>query len=520
MVFVLGIVGAATFNTPGQALGTYNDESGLGDYGRTGEISKEEVPGQVSDTVVQILNTNDEFAITREQWEDDKRDFVLQADYQFSFREQFDFLSGDPDHIARVMRGDLGAIVDERFELYLSEDERSEFDRRDALNEILDDVRAAVTGVDQSDAPVNESVDIEYGADFGGILQDHMDNGRIKLYLVHGSEVDVDALRSRMPSDGDLVVIYQEFSFDELNGFVDTIAKRASTAEIPMTAGISFRNDMAVVELTVQKVNAGRVNELVDGVPESAVDLVLVDEPPYQDVGNPSWQHSGSLQQPGLIIAVEGLVQSVACTWGINAHTNSYYYAVTAGHCMKDAMGISSQSAWVGSALEVRQSGSAGSGVLLTAGNTYLHFSWANGDDVARFEAGSYPNDNCYHAGYNCARRIVNRAYLNSVDVGDTTCASLGVSGTYKCGTVQAYVTISNGVTHSGVLKVGFSATNGDSGSGAMDGTDTFDGLVIGKSGSVTYVMQAYRLLQDLGGAQFNCYASGNKGTVCPGTYR
>ncbi|MFQ5524194.1 MAG: hypothetical protein ACE5F5_11575 [Acidimicrobiia bacterium] len=187
---------------------------------------------------------------------------------------------------------------------------------------------------------------------------------------------------------------------------------------------------------------------------------------------------------------------------------------------MKDAMGISSESGWVGSALEVRQSGSPGSGVLLTAGNTYLHFSWANGDDVARFEAGAYPNDNCYHAGYNCARRIVNRAWLNSVDVGDTTCASLGVSGTYRCGTVQAYVTISNGVTHSGVLKVGFSSTDGDSGSGAMDGTDTFDGLVIGKNGSVTYVMQADRLLEDLGGAQFNCYPSGNKGTVCPGTNR
>jgi hypothetical protein len=115
---------------------------------------------------------------------------------------------------------------------------------------------------------------------------------------------------------------------------------------------------------------------------------------------------------------------------------------------------------------------------------------------------------------------------LNSVDIGDGSCASLGFTGIYRCGDVDnnSYNLSHGGLTYTRLLQVDFASNLGDSGAGLIDGhgLHVLDGLVnIKDDQGNTYAIQAWDALQALGtGANFNCELSGNHGTVCPGYSR
>lgn len=178
-------------------------EPGLGEYGRSGSIEPDEVPGVVSTEVLDLVNNSEELSQTRSEWNHDF-DFVMHVSAEMSFRGQLDFLSDDPDLIAQLMRGEHSSIFVEQLQLYLSPDEAVEWERRLEVGVGLDRIQDELFG----DAlTANEGEVFHYGPDFAGIWQDQADSGRVKLHLVEGSSIDVASLAELVPTAEDLVVV-------------------------------------------------------------------------------------------------------------------------------------------------------------------------------------------------------------------------------------------------------------------------------------------------------------------------
>ena len=118
-----------------------------------------------------------------------------------------------------------------------------------------------------------------------------------------------------------------------------------------------------------------------------------------------------------------------------------------------------------------------------------------------------YADDNCYHGpadriDAHCKYPIQERAWANSWEEGsDITCASLGMSGTYKCG----YILEEN---HWGgnKVRVGMTVISGDSGSG-MKWNYRIDGILTDRGESEAFFQTAFHVQQALGDGYFyfNC---------------
>jgi hypothetical protein len=511
----------------GQQAEAQESEDGLGEYGREGPITRDQVPSGVSEATLSAVNSNAEFAKTRAEW-DQSIDFVTQAEQQFSYRDAFGYMSTDPAHIAITMRGGDGTDFDEGVQLWFTDAELAEKERREAVNDAMDEVEALF--VDPSATlPGGVDAEVAYIDAFGGIRQDHEDGGKVKLHLVEGFDPSAD-IHSLMPSDSDIEIIYQTIGYNALQTHLELMFDRLASISATALGGIELSDSGPTILLNLDAEFEDAIPEVIAGVPDELV-RVQIAEDVVSDISNPGLPHSASLQKPGLAIHVDGNATSQGCTWGVNANTSSYYYGVTAAHCFRKAfagtpaIGPSSFAGWINSSsytLEIYQEEDPGaSGISLTAGDTYVVYNWQDERDGGRFET-TYADDNCYHNILDSCWQIIRRATLDSVDIGDGSCASLGFTGIYRCGDVEndSYNLVRSGVEYTRLLQVDFISGGGDSGAGLIDGSSlhALDGLVIiADNQGHTYANQAWDTLQALGtGANFNCNLSGNHGTVCP----
>lgn len=320
-------------------------------------------------------------------------------------------------------------------------------------------------------------------------------------------------------------MFYQEYSLDQLNSFVEVVAGRAAAAGVDSTVGVGYSDAGTYVDLELSSGDAGAAAALVEGIPDSAIRINLKEQLSLSADSAPSTGHGTSGQKAGLQIGSYDIDSGELCTWGVNGHTTSNYYAITAGHCLTPMSGVTSGNWYGGSGdpyFEVYQNASKFA-TNLTPGETFVVFHYGDETDVGRFST-SYADDNCYHAGTDACYRIKVRTSLGTADVGETMCASLGKTGAYSCGALLGYSTVTaSGNTFTNLMRSSIDTVLGDSGSGSVSGDSLgfFDGILIiqGYSGSMptySYWFQAYYMLNNLGGAHLNCYASGNLGTTCP----
>ena len=171
--------------------------------------------------------------------------------------------------------------------------------------------------------------------------------------------------------------------------------------------------------------------------------------------------HPEAEQQPGLQIELD---PGGICTWGINGHSTSWNYLVTAGHCgdppFEEFAGAFTDD------LEIHQDDS----FELTPGSQYLESLNSAGWDMKRM-ASPQADSNCYHAVGSCIRYVQWRALHNSWEVGsDIVCASLGTTNTYICGTVaeENYSSTAAGCEGSRWVRYDIDTSGGDSGSGLI----------------------------------------------------
>jgi hypothetical protein len=285
-----------------------------------------------------------------------------------------------------------------------------------------------------------------------------MDGGAIVVALVDPARADRAKLARIAGGKEHLRVIDVEHSWDQVQGFRDKLLAALDKRGVP--AGVRVNSTGQGRKLEVFSPKPGSVPRDVLGlVPAGLVSVVEgtldVEEAPPGDT------HPEAEQQPGLSIS---FVPGGGCTWGINGHSTSWNYLVTAGHCgsppFEEFAGDFTDD------LEILQNGS----FELTPGSQYLESLNSAGWDMKRM-ASPQADSNCYHAVGSCVRYVQWRASHNSWEVGsDTVCASLGTTGTYVCGTVveENYSSTAAGCEGSRWLRYNVDTGSGDSGAGLI----------------------------------------------------
>jgi len=450
-----------------------------------------------SDQAIEMAN-DPRLADARENWSSDS-DFVDQIDYQLKFRAQVDFMSSDPEYLGELLVARPTNMGIEEMGLYMSDEEAAEMRRRDALGDKMEALVEQVTGVTSTD--VKEGVLPDYGPNFGGIWQDQTDGGRILLAVVDASQLDVASLVKAVGDADSLVVIRQEYTYNETEAFRDKLESELD--------GLGIAGDVMAVSSGEGRLLQVRVQDpglLPDSfgssVPEGA--FRVVQGAPSVSAGAVNTTHAWADEQPGLRVTTweSGNPYGDVCTWGFNGHTSGYNYIIMAGHCMPPSYKNVTGS-WV--ELSVMQNGDSGSHNL-TPGWSFLRSLDGTSHDVLRISS-SYADDNCYHgsgssASAHCQYTMSYRALHNSWETGsDRSCASLGNSNAFRCGYI-----LEEGINGGTTVRVGVQVIGGDSGAGFMYGS-RIDGILRDRSATEAYFESAYYVQVALGSGYFyfNC---------------
>lgn len=471
----------------------------VGTYQESMPISREQLsPGLSALTTEQVLElaNSREFAQARSAWGDDER-FVFQVGYQMEFRSKVDFMSASPSHVARLLLDRPINMGIQQMNLYMSDDEVAEMQRRDALGDGMERIVRELTGVRPDESlPALEGVRPRYGLNYGGIWQDQLDEGRIVLAVVDPHLIGERQLQELVGGEANLKIIEQPFSFDELEEYRDRLEEELSELGLPPHVAAVWGPEGRRLEVTVAD-PAGAAGKIGKGIPAGV--FSIVEGMPFHEAGTPGLTHSLGDQQAGLRIQVYDGVQGRGCTWGFNGHTANLHYIVSAGHCL----GIYKNNAGsILPAVDIWQNNSpfrdlTSSPFVVSKDDS----SW----DVARVASG-YADDNCYHgsssgADGHCWFTMSVRALHNKWELGnDRTCSSLGQSNDYKCGYIVDDDFGPNRIV------VDMVTISGDSGSGGQWG-NRIDGILTDISPTQTFYQTAYHVQYTLGNGTFyfNC---------------
>lgn len=452
------------------------------------------------------------FDAARGEWGLEHFDFEEQVEYQIDFRGNFDFLSDEPGYLGEVLRERPDGVKNRSLSelgLILTDEEWSEFERREDLVALIGSIRSTVA----SSVDFDDEEAFTFGEQFAGIWQDQQDGGKLKLYVTSLGAVDTAALFDMVPRGNlDLTIEEAKYSFDELLGFHETagavIAKRA----------IEYESVTIDVEANAVLVTANE-KFAVDGIPADALlfESIPEDVLSASEIGGVTYGHNTANQQSGLQIGVYNDARTVGlgCTWGFTGHTPSYNYVITGGHCVPDGAGKTS---WTGYSDWAQDADSA---TRVWRGNHAYTYS----KDSARYDAArilsSHADTNCYHSGgSDCGFQITQRLSLYGHTVGQTVCASLGKSNTYRCGTVTAWPFTGNlggtsGLVENRVEVGGMKAIKGDSGAGAKYANIAHGIISDSNEVDIVYFVPAYYVKSQLG-FDFNCVRTATHWAACP----
>jgi len=500
-----------------------SESRGLGWYGTDGPIDRANVPNpSVRDRAIDLANSA-QFAEIRRTW-DEKVDFVDQIDYQIDFRQDYDFLASDDATIAAVLseRAGKGSTIFDEMQIFLSQSERTEIQRRIELHQKTGDVRDGVVGRTPSEEEFAGGTS-RYGAAFGGVWSDDQDGGKVKVAIVR-DELTTDLasrIRSVFSDPGtELEIIEVTYSLDDLNAFAAAVGPVVEAAGADVVASTAWYPDP--ISNTVVIASAARFR--IPGVPEDAA--TWTGEPAnYRTASGPVADHGSKASYGGLGITLgwqeypaPGGLDNPICTSAFGMTTSSYYYLLTAGHCLnliyEYETGNTSWSAISGYSYDVYMSAGqtvSGTPTRLVA-DGYIYARKGGVYDVARIQNTGVSATNCYHSGNdNCTYRIQYRLSLYGHGIGDDICASLAKTNTYRCGQVSALNVSSNGLT--GLVKWDDAVSIGDSGAG-VKWNYTAHGVVSLTSGSSSLFVPIYRAVNGLG-ANVICDTAATKGRVC-----
>lgn len=408
-----------------------------------------ELPSEVSDEA-RSLFLSGELSDARLAWVD-QVELLDQIDYQLDFRDSFDYLSTDADHLGMLLSARPKNVGIEDLNLYLSQEEALEFTRRDALGDQMDLIISLVDsgGV----GPSFEGDDRVHGENYAGVWQDQQDGGVLIIATTDESSVPTDLIEEVVDLN-EYRVLEVERSWNEIESISDEVFARGQRLDFPADVFINSTSRGRELELVTP-----RPSNVPPEILEGYESLVVVSEGPVaRPESNPTGTHSASKQQPGLEIYERE--SGDICTWGVNGHTSSFNYILTAGHCGVTAKG-DDYSAYTNE-LELYQNDS----FHLTSGSVYVKSEYDTAVDAKRVSS-SYANDNCYHAGADCRRFIRYRALHNSWDINsDIDCASLGRTNDYRCGLVVQENADDNGCIVNDLARIDVDTRGGDSGSG------------------------------------------------------
>jgi hypothetical protein len=276
--------------------------------------------------------------------------------------------------------------------LYLTVEEWAEIvDRQERADRHLPGIRAAMVVVEPDDEgdEGDEGDDPVYGDTYGGTWTDR-ESGRLVVAATSFDE--------------------QPFSFAEQDRIKYALAEELARQDIEFELIAETSPTGRHLILTVPKPDA--VEELVKSIaPDGAVRIVQ--GPGTRAEGATDTVHSAGAQQPGLRIEVydepsnpqSGADYNQRCTWGVNGHTNTYNYLITAGHC------LDAHPNHVGRLVRnsmASQVGDSGSG-MLGNGNTIDGIHVAGSGSNAYFVT-AYDVKRLLGFDYNCASTAVARA--------------------------------------------------------------------------------------------------------------
>lgn len=489
----------------------HGEQQGLGSYGPEGPIARSDLPDSISDLVSDdalVLAESDELKNAREGW-DDPIDFVDQVDYQLSFRTASGFLDTSAAHIGMVLEQRANHDGFDILRLYLTVEEWAEIvDRQERADRHLPRIRAAMGVLD----PAVEGDDPVYGDTYGGTWTDR-ESGRL---VVAATSFD-EQTRKRVTDVArgeDVMFVEQPFSFAEQGRIKSALAEELARLDVEFELIAETSPTGRHLILTVPKPDA--VAELVKSLDPDGAVRVVQGAGVRVEVATDT-VHSAGAQQPGLRIEVwdvpsngqGGGFYNQRCTWGVNGHTNTYNYMITAGHCLTGHPNHVGR--LYAPEFKVRQGST--SGFDLTGSSAFVVSQTSSSPssgitDAARIQSG-YANDNCYHGsvslsgGGHCAYSIRYRASHMSWEIGsDVTCASSGKTTTWRCGWILEEYAVT--ATLGRLVRNSMASQIGDSGSGMLGNGNTIDGIHVAGSGSNAYFVTAYDVKRLLG-FDYNC---------------
>lgn len=428
---------------------------GLGTYGATGPISRAQLPAGISERVTDqaiALAQSKEMAQARSNW-NGKTDFVWQVHYQLKFRSKMDYLSTEPKHLANVLTTQRDNMGIEALGLYMTDAEAREFERRQKLGDRISEVRALIGAAE----PAREGEAPAYDSNYAGIWQDQMDGGAIVVALVDPTLANKYQLQKAVGGEKNIRIIDVNYSWNEVQSYRDALLETFKAYGVPAAARINSTGKGRIIE--VVSPNAAEARKLALRV--APADLLKITKGETDSPqGGPTDTHAEADQQPGLQIEFD---PGSNCTWGINGHTSSRNYLVTAGHC--GGSEYQDFNGWT-DGLEIHQNNA----FHLTPNSQYL-FSINTEPYDMKMMSTPQADSNCYHGNGHCNRNITWRALHNSWEVGsDMVCASMGTSNVYECGTVLElnYSSTSGGCEGSRWVRYDIDTSGGDSGSGIV----------------------------------------------------
>lgn len=497
--------------------------NGLGQYGKTGPISRDQLPPGIAEGASGRaigLAQSPVFAEARENW-NLPSDFVHHIDYQTNFRSSYDFLSDEPEAIAEAMTTQFESEHFDDLRLYLTPAEADELTRRDGLGNEMDDLREMI-GADMigrgnsGNAPGNSgNARSTPPAHSNAVLlrQDQQDGGKLIAYVLDGEQPGVRRAVGKM-SRSDFEVRVVPYSATEYATFQEELGQRVRPLGIDYGLSLEF-DDTLMVTLEVDDESLLPTGVL-DGLPSDAVEIVEADGYVVEDAGEPNQVHAPADATAGIRIRTyrhdNGNLRG-HCTWGLNGHTNSLSYIVTAGHCFhggQDITGQYSTTAEINSVSDTHN---------YTTGRRYiLSNDTAARGDMARMSAPrATAGTNCMHWENNpCAWGMEAIARNGTWDLGsDRTCGSFGTSNKRECALIENVGVERNGHTNLATFRLDI--RSGDSGTG-MHWGETIDGLLILRgtfSNGATdrgYFHTAEDVRAGLRGSfDFNCWHNGQR---------
>ena len=165
-------------------------------------------------------------------------------EYHLRFRSGFDFLSTDVIHIAEVVADGGHPEALRTLGLELTEAEWAEMQRRMTVLSRAIEVKRLISGraFDEAEEALEGGGDrLPTGALFGGVWQDHLDGGRLKVAVTDASAVDLEALYGLFERGAaDVVVIEQAYSLDDLRAWRGEIERRVQAGRVNAALGFDY----------------------------------------------------------------------------------------------------------------------------------------------------------------------------------------------------------------------------------------------------------------------------------------